>query len=159
MIVGRGQRLFFWNRTEVDFLLFPDTFVAVMTKIVQLLMACAIFNPFCCCTAEVLTVDDSEAAVAVHHCCSQSSDVPMTADTQQQEHDVSECPHRALKDYEATSHKEVAAMHDVVLTLPVLLALIDHLVFEPVELVAVEMSTLSQAPPPSLAQVYCVYRI
>ena len=146
------------NRSAVDFLPVQDTFVTVITKIVQLVMACAIFNPFCCCTAELLVVDDSEPAVAVHSCCSQSSELPVDAD-QQQEHDISECPHRALKDYEATIHKDVAAMHDTVLTLPVLLALIDYSVFEPVELVAVEQSTLSQAPPPSFAQVYCVYRI
>lgn len=121
-------------------------------------MACAIFNPFCCCTAELLAADDVDAAVATHSCCSQASETSTDSD-QQQSHDISECPHRALKDYEATIHKDVAAVHDFVLTLPVIFALIDHSVFEPVELVAVEQSTLSQAPPPSLTQVYCVYRI
>ncbi|MFQ3226163.1 MAG: hypothetical protein ACI8Z5_002433 [Lentimonas sp.] len=130
----------------------------MITKIVQLLMACAIFNPFCCCTAELLAVDDVDAAMTVHSCCSQASETPADSD-QPQGHDVSECPHRVLKDHEATIHKEVAAMHDFVLTLPVLLALIDPLVFEPVELLAVKISTLSPAPPASCAQVYCVYRI
>ena len=121
-------------------------------------MACAIFNPFCCCTAGLLAVDDVDAAVTVHSCCSQASETS-TDSYPQQEHDVSECPHRALKDYEATIHRDFAAMHDFVLTLPVLFARIDPSVFEPIELAAVGQSTLSPAPPPSLAQVYCVYRI
>ncbi len=124
-------------------------------------MACAIFNPFCCCTAGVLNVDDVERALAAHSCCqSQSSELPADGDSNQ-EHDMAECPHAALKDYEAASHKDLNAANDGGMLLPALLVVCDCLAIEPATQVQfpVSVATVSHAPPLSFAKVYCIYRV
>jgi hypothetical protein len=133
----------------------------VLIKIVQLLMACAIFNPFCCCTAAVLDVDDVEGAPAAHSCCkSQSSELPADGDTDK-EHDLAECPHAALKDYEVANHKDLNAANDCGTLLPALLGVCDLLAIEPSTQAQfpVSVATVSHAPPLSFAQVYCIYRV
>jgi hypothetical protein len=149
------------NTSAVDFLSVRDTFVTVLLKIVQLVMACAIFNPFCCCTAGVLSVDDVDLVPAAHSCCkSQSSELPADGGSNK-EHDITECPHAALKDYEATIHKDLSATNDNSTLLPALFVVCDLLMIESTTqaLLPVRETTLSQAPPRSFAQVYCVYRV
>lgn len=124
-------------------------------------MACAIFNPFCCCTAAVLTMDDVERAPAAHSCCqSQSSELPADGDSKQ-EHDLTECPHAALQDYEAVTHKGMNAAYDNGTLLPALLAVCDLLAVELANEVPfpVSVATVSHAPPLPFAQVYCIYRV
>ena len=124
-------------------------------------MVCAIFNPFCCCTAGVFAVDDSEPAPAAHSCCqSQLPDVPVGCGSDDG-HDPSDCPHQVLKDYKASIGKDAAATHDTVSPFSALLAVFDLLVLEPAaqSRFPVNVATVSQAPPQSFAQVYCVYRI
>ena len=124
-------------------------------------MACAIFNPFCCCTAAVLDVDDVEGAPAAHSCCqSQSFELLADGDTHKG-HDLAECPHAALKDYEVANLKDMNAAYDNGTLLPALLVLCDLLAIEAMSLVQlpVREASISQAPPLSFAQVYCVYRV
>lgn len=124
-------------------------------------MACAIFNPFCCCTAGVLSLGDVAETAATHGCCqSQSSDLPAEGDVNQK-HDMSECPHAALKDYEPASHQGMGAASDSGTRLPALLAVCELLAVEPVTQVRylVIVATVSHAPPLPFAQVYCVYRV
>jgi hypothetical protein len=122
------------------------------------MMACAIFNPFCCCTAGVLSSGDMDTA---HSCCqSQFAGVPAEGDASQ-EHDMAECPHAALKDYEVTHLKNVTAAHDNGTLLPALLIVFDWLAVEATisTKLSLRETTISQAPPRSFAQVYCVYRV
>ncbi len=125
-------------------------------------MVLAIFNPFCCCTAGVLAVDDSVVANAVaHSCCqSQSTELPVGSESGN-EHDPEQCPHQALKDYKVSLDKDHSAAPHASSLLPALLAVFDLVVYEPVApaSLAIDLATLSHAPPTSLAQVYCVYRI
>ena len=120
-------------------------------------MACAIFNPFCCCTAGVLSMDDAP----VHRCCQlQSAELPAEGDVNQ-EHDMAECPHTALKDYEVLNHKDVTAAHSNRTLLPALLVFCELLAIKPAIQThsSLRVNSISQAPPWSLAQVYCIYRI
>ncbi|MGB0258375.1 MAG: hypothetical protein ACPGES_06985 [Coraliomargarita sp.] len=125
-------------------------------------MVLAIFNPFCCCTAAVfLGADDSDLAQAMHSCCeSKNSDAPANGSTND-EHDPADCPHQALKDYQASLIKDNSASHDVSALLPALIAVIEFFFDKPVAQSkhAVEVATASAAPPIPLSQVYCVYRI
>jgi hypothetical protein len=136
----------------------------VITKVIQLLMVCAIFNPFCCCTAGVLDVHDSEPAPAAHRCCqsqqSQLPDAPLGCGSDDG-HDPSDCPHQALKDYKASIGKDAAVTHDAVSLFFALWAVFDCRVLESAaqSQFPVDVATASQAPPLSFAQVYCVYRI
>lgn len=78
-----------------------------------------------------------------------------------QGHDMNECPHAALKDYEVANHKDATATHDNSTLLPALLVVFDLLAIEATastELPVREI-TISQAPPLSFAQVYCIYRV
>lgn len=133
----------------------------MILKLVQLVVACAIFNPFCCCTAVVLDLDDAAGAPAAHGCCqSQSSELPADSDPNSG-HDLAECPHAALKDYEIANHKDLNAPNDHGMLLPALLAVCDLLAVEPANQAhfPVSVSTVSHAPPRSFAQVYCIYRV
>jgi hypothetical protein len=133
----------------------------VLIKIVQLVMACAIFNPFCCCTAAVLIMDDVERAPFADGCCqSQSSELPADRDANQQ-HDITQCPHAALQDYEAVSQKHLNAANDGGTLLPALLVVCELLAVEPSTQVPfpVTAATISHAPPLPFAQVYCIYRV
>ena len=96
-----------------------------------------------------------------HSCCqSQSAGVPAEGDASQ-EHDMAECPHAALKDYEAANLKNVTAEHDNGTLLPALLIVFDWLAVEATisTKLSLRETTISQAPPRSFAQVYCVYRV
>jgi hypothetical protein len=126
-------------------------------KSVQLLMVCAIFNPFCCCTAGVLTADEVKPNPGAHNCCTHSPETSTAPDS----HDPESCPHKVLKEYQATALKDLSAASNTADTLPDLLAVIAFLVLEPVAQAqqAVSLATVSHAPPQPLSQVYCVYRI
>ncbi len=146
---------------QLIFSQYPDTLFTVILKIVQLVVACAIFNPFCCCTAGVLTVDDVTEAPVAHSCCqSQSSELPAEGDSKQ-EHDMAECPHAALKDYEVANQKDVTAAYGNGTLLPALLVVCELLAIEPrtQTQLPVRWSTASPAPPLSFVQVYCIYRV
>jgi hypothetical protein len=133
----------------------------MLFKIVQFMVACAIFNPYCCCTAGLLSLNDVEDAAPAHGCCqSQPSDLPAEGDMNQ-EHDMAECPHAALKDYEVLNHKDVTAAHGNRTLLPALLVLSELLAIAPATQMhfAVRESSISQASPRSFAQVYCIYRV
>ncbi|KRP37998.1 MAG: hypothetical protein ABS34_00165 [Opitutaceae bacterium BACL24 MAG-120322-bin51] len=133
----------------------------MLFNIVQLLVASAIFNPFCCCTAGLLSLNDVEDAPATHSCCqSNSSDLPAEGDPNQ-EHDMAECPHAALKDYEVVNHKDVTAAHGNRTLLPALLVFCELLAIKPASQThfPLRVNSISQAPPLSFAQVYCIYRI
>lgn len=125
-------------------------------------MVLAVFNPFCCCTAGVFAADDNEVTSSeAHSCCqSQSGELPANS-TPEKEHDPKQCPHQALKDYKASVDKPHSAAQHTFSLLPALLAIFESVVFEPVAQtsLAIDLSTISQAPPLSLAQVYCVYTI
>lgn len=124
-------------------------------------MVCAIFNPFCCCTAAVLDLDDVAGAPSAHGCCqSQSTELPANGDSKQ-EHDLTECPHAALQDYEAVTHKGMNAAYDNGTLLPALLAVCELLAVEPATQAQfpVSVATVSHAPPLPFAQVYCTYRV
>ena len=162
----------FWNRLGVDSIQSLNSFNPVLSKCVHILMVLAIFNPFCCCTAGVLDLDASDAhavpAGAMHSCChaqdSETSDAPATGDSSDSDHGEhpSDCPHKALKDYQASLEKGTTAAHPVLPTfLSALFAVIDFMMAEPVARSkhSVTLVTASQAPPPSVSQVYCVYRI
>lgn len=127
-------------------------------------MVCAIFNPFCCCTAGALKAGEVNPTSDTHNshsCCSSSSSSQETPSAPNSQHDPESCPHKALKEYQAAAFKDLSATSNTIDTLPVLLAAIDFLVFEPVDEIwqPVSLATVSQAPPQSLSQVYCVYRI
>lgn len=125
-------------------------------------MVFAVFNPFCCCTAAgVFGVEDSDMAQAMHCCCqSQSADAPTKGSTSG-EHDPADCPHQALKYYQASFIKDTSASHNVSTLLPAVTAVVDFLLDEPADQSkhAVAVATASVAPPIPLSQVYCVYRI
>ncbi len=120
-------------------------------KFVQLLMVCAIFNPFCCCTAGLLTADEVNPTSDAHSCCSGSQETPTAPDSK---HDPESCPHKALKEYQATALNDTSITSDNAYSLPVLLAVIDYLVFEPVPQLRqpVSLATASHAPPQPLSQ-------
>lgn len=128
----------------------------MIAKFVQIMMVCAIFNPFCCCTAGVLSADEVKSTPS----CCQSSESEAPAN-KNEDHDPSECPHKALKEYQATALKDLSDSQHVSTPLPLLLTLIEWITFEPVAQTTqrVQLATVSQAPPPALAQMYCVYRI
>jgi hypothetical protein len=136
----------------------------VIIKFIQMMMACVIFNPFCCCTAGMLTVAESGKPTPAHSCCpaqsSSSVDGSGTAPASN-EHNPDDCPHQALKDFQSTALKDVAALHDTLNTPPQLYSTVDTVVFETVALSfsKLDFSTASHAPPRPLSQVYCVYRI
>lgn len=125
-------------------------------------MAFAIFNPFCCCTASgILGVKDADVAQAMHSCCqSQSTDTPEEGSSTDG-HDPADCPHRAVKDYEASLVKDATAVHDLVTLLPALMVAIEFIWAEPAAQPrhCVSLATTSAAPPIPLSQVYCIYRI
>jgi hypothetical protein len=124
-------------------------------------MACAIFNPFCCCTAGLLSLDDEATTQVVHSCCqSQSSDQP-TGGESKQSHDRAECPHAALKDYEAVAHRDMTSADQCVALLPAILVVGQLLSLEamPPAPLLVAIDTVSHAPPKGFEQVYCVYRV
>lgn len=77
------------------------------------------------------------------------------------EHDPADCPHQALKYYQASLIKDTSASHDVLTLLPAVMAVIEFILDEPVTQSrhAVTVATVSAAPPIPLSQVYCVYRI
>ncbi len=97
----------------------------------------------------------------MHSCCqSQNSDAPTNGSTSD-EHDPEDCPHQALKDYQASLKKDTTASHDDSTWLPALMAVIEFILDEPAAQSkhAVAVATASVAPPIPLSQVYCVYRI
>jgi hypothetical protein len=149
------------NRSIVDFILDRGNLITVIFKIVQLLMACAIFNPFCCCTAGVLSVSDATEMPSAHSCCElESSDLPIE-DNSNQSHELAECPHAALKDYEIANHQDLTATNHIGTLLPAQFVMYDLLLVESSvqAFLPVSETTLSTAPPRSFAQVYCVYRV
>jgi hypothetical protein len=134
-----------------------------MTKIIQLMMVLAVFNPFCCCTAGVFAAHTAEPATVTHSCCqSQASEGEAPgSDDSNNGHNSSECPHKALKDYQASIDKDHSAAPHASGVLPALLTFFDLVLFEPVVQTSpsVGLATISHAPPLSIAQVYCVYTI
>jgi len=123
------------------------------------MMACAIFNPFCCCTAGVFSAGEMETSPTEHSCC-QSAQDEAPANTGD-DHDPDVCPHKALKEYQATALKDASNSYITADQAPLLLALVQIISFEPVAHIPqrVQPATVSQAPPLALAQMYCVYRI
>lgn len=100
-------------------------------------------------------------AQAMHSCCqAQNTDDPVNGSSGG-EHDPADCPHQALKDYQASFIKDTSASHDVSTLLPAVMAVIEFILDEPVaqSKYAVTVATVSAAPPIPLSQVYCVYRI
>lgn len=134
----------------------------MISNCIHILMVLAIFNPFCCCTAAgVFGANDSDLGQSLHSCCeSQKSDASANGSTND-EHDPADCPHQALKDYQASLIKDTSASDDVSTLLPALMAVIEFFLDEPVAQSkhAVAVATASAAPPIPLSQVYCVYRI
>lgn len=128
----------------------------MLSNFVHLLMVLAIFNPFCCCTAAGLFADGSEVA-AIPSCCESTGDQQSSQD----QHDPENCPHKALEDFEIASYKDAGTHNSTFSLLPVLFVVRDLLVYEPVvELTHPKMlESVLGAPPVSLSQVYCVYRI
>lgn len=124
-------------------------------------MACAIFNPFCCCTAGMLAVDKVESATVANNCCQSQSTARSNPAQHNDDHNSDECPHKALKEYQANELKNAASMQDTFNCLPVLYALAQTLAFKVEAPVFSKASlvTASHAPPRSLSQVYCIYRI
>lgn len=125
-------------------------------------MVLAIFNPFCCCTAAgVFAAKDADIAQAMHRCCqSQTSGNP--ADSSSDDgHDPADCPHRALKDYQSSLIKDTSTADGVSTWLAALMSVIEFTLSAPVaeSEQAVTVATASAAPPISLSQAYCVYRI
>ncbi len=131
----------------------------MLAKFVQLLMACAIFNPLCCCTAGMLTTDEVRSTSSEHSCCqSGQSNAPVKTG---EDHDPNDCPHKALKEYQVTAQKDLSDTPQAAAPLPLLLTPIEIIHFEPLAQIShrIQLATVSQAPPPAFAQVYCVYRI
>lgn len=131
-------------------------------KLVQLLMVCAIFNPFCCCTAGVLTAGEPDTAPETLGCCQSSRIFPSESPTETgDDHDPEACPHKALKEYQATSLKEASNAYFSAEQIPQLLTVVAIIHFEPVAHITqrIQLATVSQAPPPALSVKYCVYRI
>ncbi|HAV12309.1 MAG TPA: hypothetical protein DCX06_02270 [Opitutae bacterium] len=131
----------------------------MIKKFAQIMMVLAIFNPFCCCTAELFAVNDMEATPVSHGCC--GSETQDASNSEKSDHDPSSCPHKALKDYQVSLEKSTTATHDLATFLPALLAVIEFMLAEPVAQSQhhVTLATASHAPPLALSQVYCVYRI
>lgn len=122
-------------------------------------MVCAIFNPFCCCTAGVLSLGQTEAADEGHSCCkSAQSDLPLPTNG---DHDPNDCSHKALKEYQATALKDASPKHLAADDLALILTLIEVVTFEPVAQSPqhIQLATASQAPPPARTHLYCIYRI
>lgn len=134
----------------------------MISNCIHLLMVLAIFNPLCCCTAAaVFGVEDAEMAQAMHSCCkSQSQDVSESGSSDSG-HDPEDCPHKAVKDYQASQLKDVNAKQDFVTYIPALIAVLEFIWVEPVAQPShtVSLATASLAPPVPLSQVYCIYRI
>ena len=127
-----------------------------------MLMALAVFNPLCCCTAAgALAVGEPEMAIAMHSCCeSQKANQP-EGGSHGVSHDPGDCPHQALKDSQASQAKDQVPIYDASLLLPTFLE-VDELVWtESMALPkhAVSLATESVAPPIPLLQVHCIYRI
>ena len=130
-------------------------------------MALAIFNPFCCCTAAGLLGDAGATSVAttvVPSCCSQGLAVEGAGENApaQSEHDSENCPHKAMKEYQASVEHDVKAAHVSVDLLPALYVLFDLMEsHSPAGSVVSRVceTSVSMGDPPSLSQMYCVYRI
>lgn len=131
----------------------------MIAKCIHMLMVLAIFNPFCCCTAAVFTVD--EASDKQPACCQTQRPEGPTGGCSEDGHDRSNCRHQALKEYPISLEKDSSAKHDLAILLPALLAIIQFMQAEPdaQSLQTISLVTVSNAPPLSLLQVNCVYRI
>jgi hypothetical protein len=132
----------------------------VIVKLIQILMACAIFNPFCCCTAGLLSADELQPAPMEHGCCQSTQDEAPT--DKGAPHDPDACPHKVLKESQATSLQDGSSAQSFTADqMPLLLTLLQLITFEPVAQISprVQPATVSQAPPLPLTQRYCVYRI
>ena len=131
----------------------------MILKLIQIMMACAIFNPFCCCTAGVLSAGEIKTSPKEHSCCqSTQSETPANSGDN---HDPSKCPHKALKEYQATALKDASNTYLTADPLPEFLAVVDILTFEPVAHIPqpIELATVSLATPLAYSQMYCVYLI
>jgi hypothetical protein len=132
----------------------------VIRNFVQILMVVAIANPLCCCSADWLISEVTASTPVVSSCCgggaASTEDAPA-----KQEHDSENCPHQATKDYKLVTQQELKAGQAVVNYAPVFFVLLDlEIVYPSVRIISkIGETKLSVAEPPSLSQVYCVYRI
>ncbi|MGZ0708800.1 hypothetical protein ACWPKO_10735 [Coraliomargarita sp. W4R53] len=141
----------------------------MIVKLLQIMMACAIFNPFCCCTAGLLSaaeVQEMQTSPMEHSCCPSTQDAAPANSTSgtsstSDQHDPDACPHKVLKESQATALKDGANTHFTADQIPLLLTLLQIITFEPVAQIPqrIQLATVSQAPPLALTQKYCVYRI
>lgn len=129
-------------------------------------MACAIFNPFCCCTAGLLSAAEDLPTLPTmpmeHSCCqAEAANTDSAPAKPEQPHDPDACPHKVLKESQATSVTDAAGVHFAPEPLPFILTLVQVITFEPVAQIAprIQVAELAQAPPLTLTQRYSVFRI
>jgi hypothetical protein len=130
------------------------------------MMACAIFNPFCCCTAGLFSATEAQeiqTSPMEHSCCAPTAqdEAPANPTSTSDQHDPDACPHKVLKESQATALKDGSSTHFTADQLPLLLTLLQIISFEPVAQIPqrIQLATVSKAPPLALTQKYCVYRI
>ncbi|MDQ8195893.1 hypothetical protein QEH59_15775 [Coraliomargarita sp. SDUM461004] len=94
-----------------------------------------------------------------HSCCESTQE--QSPANSNQTHDPQNCPHKILKESQATALKDGSSIHFTVQQLPPLLTLIQVIHFEPVAHIhqPTQLATIAQAPPLALTQKHCVYRI
>lgn len=131
----------------------------MLTKFLQCLILIAVANPFCCCTAGFLA--GTTEPVAEHSCCTTKGEYPgaqSSQDTKQKE-----CPHQTMKSHQQVTQQDIKAPEACASYVPVLIAVLD--IFEVVGESYFIAQTIyktqlaSSGAPPSLSQLYCVYRI
>lgn len=123
-------------------------------------MVLAIANPLCCCSADWLISEFAASAPVVSSCCG-GGEASSEGAPSQQKHDTENCPHQATKDYELVTQQHLNAGHMIANLAPMHFVLLEFSMVDPsVRIVAkIGETKLSVREPPSLSQVYCVYRI
>ena len=106
-------------------------------------------------------ISEVTAAPAVVSSCCGGGEASTPETPAKQEHDSENCPHKATKDYELVSQQELKAGQALVTYAPLLGVLLDFEIVDPsVRTISkIGETKLSVGEPPSLSQVYCVYRI